>query len=232
MYTKNCYSRPPLGTAKTSLKQQVVFETRVTMTCPCKINTFLLLELEVEALFWKVATHLHLYTGYVMRKPWIHGLLHKPWIHALRNNSWIVCTSCGSTLCQAPQTNEEGHKRKEGLRLAAQGDVRDSYLGLGIMLGLGHSMDSLRKVWIHGLRRAIHALSRTHALGITCTLISYIFVVQSLHIKHATRYLCTLLWSYTMVNGSVHAKSGDVRQVVTDHRDFSVQKHSCMEFRS
>ena len=34
-YTRNCFLRPPLGAAKTSLKQHVVFETRVAMTCPC-----------------------------------------------------------------------------------------------------------------------------------------------------------------------------------------------------
>ena len=38
-YSRNCYLRPPLGAAKTSLKQQVVCETRVAKTCPCKINT-------------------------------------------------------------------------------------------------------------------------------------------------------------------------------------------------
>ena len=43
--------RPSLGAAKTSLKQQVVCETRVTKTCPCKVNTFLLLEFKGEAFF-------------------------------------------------------------------------------------------------------------------------------------------------------------------------------------
>ena len=32
-------------------------------------------------------------------------------------------------------------------------------------------MDCLRKAWIHGLRRAIHGLSRIHALHITSTLV-------------------------------------------------------------
>ena len=59
--------------------------------------------------------------------PWI--ALRKLWIHALRNNPWIVC----ATQSQAPQTKGEGNNRREGLRLAAQGDVRDSYLGLGIL---------------------------------------------------------------------------------------------------
>ena len=35
------------------------------------------------------------------------------------------------------------------------------------MLGLGQSMDCLRKAWIHGLRRAIHELSPIHALRTT-----------------------------------------------------------------
>ena len=47
-------------------------------------------------------------------------------------HAWIVCANCGSTLCatqsQALQTKGEGRNRKEGLRSAAQGDVRDLYL--------------------------------------------------------------------------------------------------------
>ena len=67
--------------------------------------------------------------------PWV--ALHKPSIHALRNNPWIVSANCGSTLyatqSQAPQTKGAGYNHKEGLRSATQGDVRDSYLGLGIL---------------------------------------------------------------------------------------------------
>ena len=82
---------------------------------------------------------------YVMRKPWIGTIRELPhmckaWIHALHNNPWIVCVNCGSTLCtaqsQVPQTKWTGrksHNRREGLQLAAQGDVMDSYLGLGIL---------------------------------------------------------------------------------------------------
>ena len=47
-YSRNCFLRSPLGAAKTSLKQQVVCETRVAKTCPCKVNTFLLLKFEVK----------------------------------------------------------------------------------------------------------------------------------------------------------------------------------------
>ena len=39
-YSRNCYFRLSLGAAKTSLKQQVVCEMRVTKTCSCKGNTF------------------------------------------------------------------------------------------------------------------------------------------------------------------------------------------------
>ena len=68
--------------------------------------------------------------------------------HALLNNPWIVCAICGATLCatqsQAPQTIGEARNRREGLQSAAQGDVRDSYLGLGILhcsaWGLGLSV--------------------------------------------------------------------------------------------
>ena len=56
-YSRNCFLKSPLGAAKTSLKQQVVCETRVAKTCPCKFNTFLLLEFEVEAIFRTVTTH-------------------------------------------------------------------------------------------------------------------------------------------------------------------------------
>ena len=61
---------------------------------------------------------------YVMCKPWIltiHGL---------------PCANRGSTLCttqrQAQQAKGEGRNRKEGLRSAAKGSVKDLYLGLGI----------------------------------------------------------------------------------------------------
>ena len=67
--------------------------------------------------------------------PWI--ALRKPWIHALQNNPWIVCANCGATVCvtqsQAPQTKGTGRNRRDGLRSAVQSDVRDSYLGLGIL---------------------------------------------------------------------------------------------------
>ena len=40
--------------------------------------------------------------------------------------------------------------------------------------------------------------------------------------------MCTLLWSHTQV----HVHVNGVGQVVTHHRDFSVQNHPCTEFRS
>ena len=49
--------------------------------------------------------------------------LRKLWIHALRNNP----------RSQASQTTEERRNRKEGLRSAAQDDVRNLYFGLGIL---------------------------------------------------------------------------------------------------
>ena len=50
--TKLLFKTTPLGAAKTSLyKQQVVCEMRVAKTCPCKANTFLLLQFKVEAIF-------------------------------------------------------------------------------------------------------------------------------------------------------------------------------------
>ena len=54
-FYRNCFLQSPFGAAKTSLKQQVVCEMRVAKTCPCKVNTFLLLEFEVEAIFGTVA---------------------------------------------------------------------------------------------------------------------------------------------------------------------------------
>ena len=42
--------------SKNRLKRQVVCETRVARTYPCKVNTFLLLEFEGEGIFRTVAT--------------------------------------------------------------------------------------------------------------------------------------------------------------------------------
>ena len=77
--------------------------------------------------------------------------MHKPWIGTIHG---LPCANCGSTLCaaihglsaqtvdphfaqhmqsQAPQTKGTERNRREGLRLALQGNVRDSYLGLGIL---------------------------------------------------------------------------------------------------
>ena len=57
-YSRTCFLRSPLGPAKASLKQQVVFETRVAETFPCKSNTFLLLKFEVEV--YTDISHLYL----------------------------------------------------------------------------------------------------------------------------------------------------------------------------
>ena len=50
----------PLIQQKTGLKRQVVCETKVAKTCPCKVNTFILLKF--EGIFQTVAMHLQLYT--------------------------------------------------------------------------------------------------------------------------------------------------------------------------
>ena len=48
----------------------------------------------------------------------------------------MLCANHGSTLCatqnQAQQTDEEGHNHRDGLRSVVKGDVKDTYLGLGI----------------------------------------------------------------------------------------------------
>ena len=103
--------------------------------------------------------------------PWI--VLHKLWIHALRNNPWIVCANCGSTLCatqsQATQTKGTGRNCRAGLRLAAQDNVRDLYLGLGsyiVVFGVWGKclIDHVGPGTIHGLS---HGLSQIHGLRIT-----------------------------------------------------------------
>ena len=76
IYSRNCYLRPPLGAAKTSLKQQVVFKTRVAMTCPCKVNSFLLLEFKKKGILRTVAMHctcIHWYLTYLWFKVYTKG---------------------------------------------------------------------------------------------------------------------------------------------------------------
>ena len=48
---ETAFSRSPLGAEKNSRKRQVVYEPRVAKKCPCKVNTFLLLEFEAESIF-------------------------------------------------------------------------------------------------------------------------------------------------------------------------------------
>ena len=78
---------------------------------------------------------------YVVRKPWIgtirglpranRGSTHCATIHGLSVQS--VDSDFCATQSQVPQTKGEGHNRREGLRSAVQGDVRDLYLGLVIL---------------------------------------------------------------------------------------------------
>ena len=86
-----------------------------------------------------------------MRKPWIRTICGLP----CANRGSKLCSTIhglsaqtvgGSTLCarqsQAAQTKGTRRNRREGLQLAAQANVRDSYLGLGILRcslwGLGY----------------------------------------------------------------------------------------------
>ena len=69
--------------SKNGLKRQVVCETRVAKTCPCKVNTFLLLEFEAEGIFQTVATHLQLYTlkSYIFAVVSLHKRCMVPSLH-------------------------------------------------------------------------------------------------------------------------------------------------------
>ena len=60
-----------------------------SLTHPCKVNTFLLLEFEVEAIFQTVASHLHLYT-LISCIFAIQGL-HKRWFQAYTSLQQGVC---------------------------------------------------------------------------------------------------------------------------------------------
>ena len=91
-YSRNCFLRSPLGAAKTSLKQQVVCEMRVAKTCPCKVNTFLLLKFQVEGI-----SHLQLYTliSYIFAVQ----SLHKRWFQAYTSLQQGTCVLyCGPIL--------------------------------------------------------------------------------------------------------------------------------------
>ena len=76
-------------------------------------------------------------------------VMHKPWIRTIHG---LPGANRGSMLCstihrlqaqsvdprfaqhsQASQTKGKGRNCREGLRSAVQGDVKDSYLGLGIL---------------------------------------------------------------------------------------------------
>ena len=74
------YLKPPLGAAKPRLKQQVVCDMRVAKTCPCVVNTFLLIQYKLETIFPIVATHLWLYTqiSYIF----VVQSLYKRWFQA------------------------------------------------------------------------------------------------------------------------------------------------------
>ena len=107
-----------------------------------------------------------------------------------------------------PQSDGKGRNRREGLRSVAQGDVKDSHLGLAIlhcnfgglesvwmiMLGLRQSVDRLCKAWIHGLRWAIHGLSPIHAVSAY-----YIYTLCRLrtYSKSNTRVANSCLYSST-----------------------------------
>ena len=61
-YSRNCYLRPPLGATNTSLKQQVVCETRVTKTCHAKSTLFFSLNWKWKPFSEKSQPHLQLYS--------------------------------------------------------------------------------------------------------------------------------------------------------------------------
>ena len=94
-YSRNCFLRSPLGAAKNSLKRQVVCETRVAKTCPCKVNTFLLLKFEAEGIFQftqKVVPSLHKpTTRYMCTLLWSHTQVHlhvNGSVHAKSGGRW------------------------------------------------------------------------------------------------------------------------------------------------
>ena len=93
MYSRKCILRSPLGAAKTSLKRQVVYEMRVTKTCPCKVNTFFSSK-------WKQNTftmHLQLYTliSYIFPVQ----SFHKRWFQAYTSLQQFTCVLyCGPVL--------------------------------------------------------------------------------------------------------------------------------------
>ena len=62
LYSRNCFLQSPLGAAKTSLKRQVVCETRVANTCPCKVNTVFSQNSKRKAFLNSPNAHAALYT--------------------------------------------------------------------------------------------------------------------------------------------------------------------------
>ena len=97
IYSRNCFLRSPLGAAKNSLKRQVVCETRVAKTCPCKVNTFLLLQFEGEGIFRTVATNLQLYTliSYIFAVQSLHNMWFRAYT-SLQQGTVYMCTQMWS----------------------------------------------------------------------------------------------------------------------------------------
>ena len=65
MYSRNCYLKSPLGVAKTCLKQQVVYEIRVAMICPCKLINFFSSSWKWKQFFESQHTHLSTLISYI-----------------------------------------------------------------------------------------------------------------------------------------------------------------------
>ena len=128
--------------AKTSLKQQVVYETRVAKTCPCKINTLLLLKFKVEGIFHSRNTliyifavqslHKRLFQAYTSLQQGTCVLYHVPilQVHIPVNGS--VCAKSGGRCShwpgsRSPQTflYKIGHAQNFGHKEQAVFDHRD-----------------------------------------------------------------------------------------------------------
>ena len=76
-----------------------------------------------------------------------------------------------------------------------------------IMLSLAQSMDCLRKVWIHGSRRAIRGLSRIHCLRTTYTLYCVFQEKYSNTILRPKTYIATCTTDITVDHSGISTHS-------------------------